>query len=172
MRTGTAVILLLAAALTAAAAENVAASGAPSRMRVASAPVSPNTEHREPSAAALTLPEALAQALASSPRLEEARSGVALARGQKRGARAEGAPSVGLSAGESLQGPKRRSIRPGTQFDGSVDLSVPLDTNGRIKAGKRAAGHAERAALDRLDAEGQRLVLDVTEAYLVALQAR
>jgi outer membrane protein TolC len=131
----------------------------------------------------LTLPQALAQALASSPRLEEARSGVALARGQKRGARAEGVPSLEVSGRQTRQGPTEsfelpggtggsRDLSPSRQFEGNVDLALPLDSNGRLRAGRRSAGAAERAALARVEAEAQRLVLDVTEAYLDALQAR
>jgi outer membrane protein len=125
-----------------------------------------------PAEAALTLPQVLAQTLTTSPRLEQARSAVANARGQKRGARAEAMPSLGASTGELFQRTNERAGARSRQFEGNVDASVPLYTGGRVKAGKRAAGQAEQAALARLEAEAQRLVLDVTEAYLDALQAR
>jgi outer membrane protein TolC len=90
-------------------------------------------------------------------------------------------PSLELSAGQKRQGPtesftlpggESRQLSPSQQFEGSVDLAVPFDSNGRLRAGRRSAGAAEKAALARVEAEAQRLVLDVTEAYLDALQAR
>jgi outer membrane protein TolC len=165
MRTATAVILLLTSML-------------PAQAGVSPAPVQrvvPNgvtdTGQSTPDAVSLTLPQALARALASSPRLERARGGVALARGQKRGARAEGMPSVDLKTSGVVQGPEKRAVRPTHQFEAKAEATVPLDTNGRIKAGKRSAIYAVRAAEARLEAEAQQLVLDVTEAYLDTLQA-
>jgi outer membrane protein TolC len=99
---------------------------------------------------------------------------VAHAKGEKRGARAEGRPSVDASVGQVFQGPTQSGplkVNSTHQFEANLDLTVPIDANGRIKAGKRAAAQAERAALARAEGEAQRLVLDVTEAYLNAGQA-
>jgi multidrug efflux system outer membrane protein len=128
----------------------------------------------QPSPAPLTLTDALSQALTSNPRLEEARAAVARARGEKRGARAEGRPSLDASAGQVFQGPSQSGpikVNSTHQFEANLDLTVPIDSNGRIKAGKRGAAQAEKAALARAEGEAQRLVLDVTEAYLNAGQA-
>ncbi len=125
----------------------------------------------------LTLGDVLAMALAVSPRLEAARGSTAGARAQKRGAAAEGRPEVGLNSSGLFQGPERSigggpSITPNRSFEGNVDLSIPIYTGGRVKAGKKAASRAERAALAREEQEAQRLVLDVTEAYLGTLEAQ
>jgi outer membrane protein TolC len=171
MKARFAITLLVLATLPALGSEGLPSQSTPAQQ--AAAALSP-TGNQTPTANedALTLPRALALALATSRRLAEARSGVALAQGQKRGARAEGRPSLSATAGESVQGPTRGLISRSRQFEGNLDLNVPIDTNGRVRAGKRGAGHAEQAARARVDAEAQRLVLDVTEAYLDSLQAR
>lgn len=128
---------------------------------------------REP----LTLEAALAQALTTNPRLDVARSGIAAAQARKRGAKAEGMPQAGVSVAGTAQGPTRSlpgggSLTPGRQLEAGADLSVPLYTGGRVKAGKKGAASAEQAALARVDAEAQRVVLDVTGAYLDTLDAQ
>ncbi|MFN3650977.1 MAG: TolC family protein [Armatimonadota bacterium] len=125
----------------------------------------------------LTLPDAIASALLVSPRLEAARAGTAGGKAQKRAARAEGMPQVGVGATGTAQGPAVTfpgggSLTPGRTAQGTVDLSVPIYTGGRVKAGKKAASAAERAALAREDAEAQGLVLEVTQAYLAVMEAK
>ncbi|MBW3623917.1 MAG: TolC family protein [Armatimonadetes bacterium] len=138
---------------------------------IAASEAVPTAAQAAPRAAAvLTLPEALAEALASSPRLEGAKAEIARARGGKRAAAAAGRPSLTASAGQNYGGPANE-LNPSRAGQIGADLSVPLDTNGRVKAGKRGAKAAEAAALASLRAESQRLVLDVTESYLDVLQA-
>jgi outer membrane protein len=127
--------------------------------------------------APLSLEAALAQALATNPRLDVARSGIAAAQARKRGAKAEGMPQAGVSVTGTAQGPARSipgggTLTPGRLLEAGADLSVPLYTGGRVKAGKKGAASAERAALARVDAEAQRLVLDVTSAFLDTLDAQ
>jgi outer membrane protein TolC len=142
------------------------------------APAAPASPAGAPAPAGpLTLEGALAQALATNPRLEVARSGIASARARKRGAKAEGRPQAGVGVTGTAQGPTRTlgtggTLTPGKSLEGNLDLSVPLYTGGRVKAGKKGAASAERAALARLDAEAQRVVLDVTAAYLDSLDAQ
>lgn len=143
----------------------------------AAGPVAPPFAAATAPADSLTLGDALALALTVSPRLEAARGATAGARAQKRGAAAEGRPEAGLNSSGLFQGPERSigggpSITPNRSFEGNIDLSIPIYTGGRVKAGKKAAGRAERAALAQEDLEAQRLVLDVTEAYLGTLEAR
>src|SRR5262249_33671147 len=88
------------------------------------------------------------------------------------GARAAGMPSVDLFASETFQGPTKAGFTRSRQFEGGADLTAPIDVSGRVRAGRRVASHAEREALARVGAEAQRLVPDVTEAYLDVLQAR
>jgi outer membrane protein TolC len=169
MRRAFATTLLVLSALPAGIAAGAAPATTAARSQAA-AQASPAAQDGP-----LTLRDALAQALATSPRLEEARGAVARARGQKRGARAEGRPNVDLSASHRYQGPVEsfrlpgggsQSLSPSRQSEFAADVTIPIDANGQIRAGKRGAGHAVRAAQARLEAEAQRLVLDVTEAYL------
>jgi outer membrane protein TolC len=129
----------------------------------------------------LTLVEALATALRTSPRLEAARGGTASARAEVRAAGAEGRPKLELGVSGQLQGPEVSLAAPGIgggdfRSDRSLEpqatLTIPLYTGGRVEASKRAAKRGEKAALLREQAEAQRLVLDVTTAYLEALEAR
>lgn len=125
----------------------------------------------------MTLEAALAQALSTNPRLEVARSGISAAKARKRGAKAEGMPQVGVGVTGAAQGPTRSlgtggTLTPGRSLEASADISVPIYTGGRVKAGKKGAASAERAALARLDAEAQRVVLDVTASYLDTLDAQ
>ncbi|MCC2669028.1 MAG: hypothetical protein K0Q72_1499, partial [Armatimonadetes bacterium] len=137
----------------------------------------PGTLQQPEAVGPLTLEEAIAQALLVSPRLEITRSGTASARAQKRAARAEGRPQVTVGGSGAAQGPAVTfpgggSLTPGRIGQGTADLSVPLYTGGRVKAGKKAASAAERAALARVEAEAQALVLEVTQAYVSALEAQ
>jgi len=145
-----------------------------------------------PASAPLTLASAIAEALSKSPRMAAARAGVQSARAQYRQARAEGLPSLDLSVGARLQGPEARiaiPTSPGQPGDGpqlpargllnpryavepQVAATVPLYTGGRVRAGKRAARAAERAALYREVDAGQALALDVAQAYLATAEAR
>lgn len=129
----------------------------------------------------LRLGEALATALENSPRLEAARAGTAGARAQVRSAQAEGRPNLELDVNGRLQGPavslslpdgRGGEFTPREVFEPSVSLTAPLFTGGRVSASKRAAKRGEQAALFREQAEAQRLVLDVTTAYLDTLEAR
>lgn len=144
-------------------------------LSVAAAPASP-PEPVLPTTT-LTLETALAQALATNPRLDVARSGIAAAQARKRGAKAEGMPQAGVSITGTAQGPARSiagggTLTPGRSLEAAADLSVPLYTGGRVKAGKKGAASAERAALARVDAEAQRVVLDVTGAFIDTLDAQ
>lgn len=125
----------------------------------------------------LTLQDAVARALLVSPRLEVARAGTAGSRAQKRGAKAEGMPQVGIGGSGTAQGPAVSfpgggSLTPGRTGQATADLSVPLYTGGRVKAGKKAASAAERAALAREEAAAQGLVLETTQAYLAVAEAQ
>jgi multidrug efflux system outer membrane protein len=183
MRRWIAAAILVLAPLYAGAAPGVRSpDGVPS----ASAPETP-----------LTLAQAIARALATSPRLDEARAGVAAARAGRRGARAEGLPNLQGTVTERLQRPASRivigpftvpSVTPGAPpqeirrelkptapsrlLEEELFVLQAIDLSGRIRAQTRAAGRAERAALARADAEAQRLVFDVTMAYLNTLEAR
>lgn len=143
-----------------------------------SAPVGAAAQTAAPATPApLSLEAALAQALATNPRLDVARSAIAAAQARKRGAKAEGMPQAGVSVTGTAQGPARSiagggTLTPGRSLEAAADLSVPLYTGGRIKAGKKGAASAERAALARVDAEAQRVVLDVTSAFLDTLDAQ
>jgi multidrug efflux system outer membrane protein len=144
------------------------------------APAPANVPQGQPEvdpAAPLTLEDAVALTLLVSPRLAIARSGTAGARAQKRGARAEGRPQVGIGGSGTAQGPAVSfpgggALTPGRIGQATADLSVPLYTGGRVKAGKKVASAAERAALAREDAEAQGLVLEVTQAYVSAMEAQ
>lgn len=187
MRPSTVAALLLVA--TAAPAP-----GAPSSTGAGAALPSAPPGARDESAAPLSLPEAIARALQVSPRLDVARSAVEAARAQYRGARAQGLPSVELSVNGRFQGPERSLdfsrllpqrpgvprpslpgggiLNPGQVLEPQLQGTVPLWTGGRVRAGKRAARAAEAAARLRVELERQRLVLDVTNAYLDTLEAR
>lgn len=148
----------------------------------------------------LSLADAIAMALRTSPRMEAARAGVDAARAQLRSAKAQGKPSLDLDVTGQFQGPEVRIdpsafapkgggsggstggkkpslpgggvFQPAEQLQPELQATVPLYTGGRVSAGKRSATHAERAALLRQEEAGQSLVLDVTNAYLDTLEAR
>lgn len=176
--------------------------------------------------APMTLTQAIAQALATSPRMAAARAGLSSAQAQRLSARAEGLPTAGLSvsgrgqrpvttitqfsrvtpsaqppgsdpmppggiglppgsdqmppAGPmgiplpdgSVLVPKDRPLNPSYAFEPGLSISQPIATGGRVSAQRRAAKHGEQAAIIRAESEAQRLVLDVTEAYLGVLEAR
>jgi outer membrane protein TolC len=138
----------------------------------------------------LTLPDALSRALATNPRLAIARAGVKAASAQQRAAVAAGQPMMDFNlltqkqgevititlpqgvdaAGNVILAPKiltsTYTVQP------SVSASYPLYTGGRVAAGIRAARRGSRAARLRVESEAQRLVFDVTGAYLNALENR
>ena len=150
---------------------------APVLAETAPAPAGTQQQPEVDPAAPLTLEDAVAQTLLVSPRLVIARSGTAGAKAQKRGARAEGRSQVTVGASGTAQGPVVSypgggTLTPGRTGQATADLSVPLYTGGRVKAGKKAASAAERAALAREDAEAQGLVLEVTQAYVTAMEAQ
>ncbi|MBI3910697.1 MAG: TolC family protein, partial [Armatimonadetes bacterium] len=142
-----------------------------------------------PAEAPLTLAQALARALSTSPRLEAARAGVSAARAREREARAAGQPSLEADIRGRAQGPAVSidipappggagpqlpgggTLNPSRVLEAELRALYPLYTGGRVSAGKRAARRGELAARARVEAEAQLLVLDVTEAYLDALEA-
>jgi outer membrane protein TolC len=141
--------------------------------------------------APLTLPEAIAQALETNPRMAIAGAGVRAAKAQRDAAHAAGLPTVDLNVNPRLQAPEvniiqaknspipgappnltSRVLTPTKIVEGTLDVNAPLYNGGRVAAQRRAARHAGRAALARVQSEGQRLVFDVTQAYLNVLENR
>jgi outer membrane protein TolC len=123
--------------------------------------------------------------------LVAARAGVSAARASRHSAKAEAMPNAGLNVGGRIQGPKttirqptgqidlndrpvtRESVlNPTHSFEPGVQGQQAVYSGGRITAQQRAARRGERAALARAESEAQRLVLDVTEAYLDTLEAQ
>lgn len=155
----------------------------------AGAAESPVSQPADPGAPAqpITLGQAIALALQTSPRLEVARAGAYAARAQFGQAKSQGQPSVQANVNARIQGPKVSIGFPGVPagalpgggvftppyaIEPQLQASVPLYTGGRVSSGKRAARHAEVAAAQRVEAEAQGVVLDVTAAYLDTLEAR
>lgn len=126
----------------------------------------------------LTLPEAVAQALQSAPRLAAAEATQRGAAAAVRGARAGGLPSVDLAAGYThssdtpafvlnLPGGPKQAIAPNIpdSWRARATLSIPLFTGGRV-AGTVGAARGERDATGSdLDAVRADLVLEATAAY-------
>lgn len=130
----------------------------------------------------LTLPDAIARALASNPALQSRAVDVekqaleqAIARGQR-------LPRVDLTAGytryhyPTLVTPIRQ---PGAfpPFDRDVTnvgaaLTLPLYAGGKLVAGESLAAHAHEASREALRAVGQDLVFNVTSTYTKALHLR
>lgn len=163
---------LVLALVTPAAAADGKKSKKDDARKAAAQPLSPL---EIPADQPLTLGDALAVAMSNSPRLEMARAGVAAAQARKRGAKAEGMPSLGVNTSGQFQGPVPAGpfgdLNPPRSGQGNLDLNIPLFTGGRVKAGKKGAKAAEVAALAQQEQVAQQLVLDVTGAYLDSMEA-
>ncbi len=133
----------------------------------------------------LTLAEALEQARATSPRLDELRSLVEARQAARRGASAARLPEVGVSATYQRQSHvpelaipqpdgSRRVIFPDlpNRYSGEVGLSMPLYTGGALAWGDAAAASRTRAARSDLESAGSALELEVTSTYLELALAR
>ncbi len=139
----------------------------------------------------LTADEAVARALAASPRLARLAALEAAAEAQQRGARAERLPQVDLSAGYTRRsdvpeltisqptGDPAQPVRQVTVFPNIPDnsrlragLSLPVFTGGRISNLVRAAEEGRTAAEQDLRAGRADLVLETKAAYWQLVTSR
>lgn len=165
-------------------------------------PIASQPAAGQPAIPTLTLPEAIVRAITTNPRIASARAGVSAARATRRGADAEARTDASLNVGGRFQAPEviikepivtlapLPGLPPGSPpvaqitgvkedfqqtlrtFDPTLHITQPVYSGGRIQANKRAGRRGERAALARQQSEAQRLVLDVTYAYLNTLEDR
>jgi outer membrane protein TolC len=185
--------VLAACALTPIAAQTTVAPGAPppaADSTPATTPATPpsttpaTTAAPGPASAAapivlrLTLAETVARAHLASPRLAQLRSLEGAAEAGSRGARAQGRPIIGLSAGYTrwsnvpdvsvpLAGGGTQVIYPNIpdNYQSRLGLSMPIYTGGRVSGLTAAAEHERSAAAHDVESGTSDTTLEAQSAY-------
>jgi outer membrane protein TolC len=151
----------------------------------------PSTAPNQPSLVRLTVDEAVARAIAASPRLARLSALGAAAEAQARGARAERWPQVEVGAGYTrrsevpelaifaptdnpAQPVERIVVFPNIQDNWRLraGAALPLYTGGRLSGQIAAADHGRTAAGEDLRAGRADLVLETKQAYWSLVTAR
>jgi outer membrane protein TolC len=144
----------------------------------AAAPEQPMSDAPPPSVLRLTLQETITRARDASPRLAQLRSLESAAEAGSRGARAQGLPTVGLSAGYTrwsnvpdvsvpLPGGGSQVIYPNIpdNYQSRLGVSMPLYTGGRVSGTTAAAEHERTAAAHDVASGTGDTTLEAQSAY-------
>jgi outer membrane protein TolC len=178
---------VIAAACTAApvAAQGQAPESAPIAAQPPAAETTPAATMPAPAVLRLTLAETIARAREASPRLAQLRSLESAAEAGSRGARAQGLPSLGLTAGYTrwsnvpdvsvpLPGGGSQVIYPNIpdNYQSRLGVSWPIYSGGRVSGTTSAAEHEQTAAAHDVTSGASDTTLEAQSAYWSLVAAR